>query len=66
MRTGVARAMMLAMSAQSTVTVQLTLDASSDPIIGEISNGDQAFAFVGWLNLMQAVEDAWTATRGVG
>ena len=54
------------MTEQSAVTVQLTLDASSDPISGEVRNGQQAFAFIGWLNLMQAVEDALTAAQGVG
>jgi hypothetical protein len=54
------------MTDQSPVTVQLTLDPSSDPISGEVGIGEQAFAFIGWLNLMQAVEDALAAAQGVG
>lgn len=54
------------MTDQSPVTVQLTLDPSSDPISGEVGIGEQTFAFIGWLNLMQAVEDALTAAQGVG
>jgi hypothetical protein len=53
------------MSSPSAVTVQLTFDAHSDPISGQVRDGGRTFPFVGWLNLMQAVEDALIATRGM-
>lgn len=54
------------MTDQSALTFRLTLDPSADPISGEVSNGEQTFAFIGWLNLMQAVEDTLSSAQGVG
>jgi hypothetical protein len=47
---------------RSTANLQLTIDVGSDPITGQMCNGDNRWQpFSGWIDLVAAIEAARTA-----